>query len=258
MSASSKRGFTVVELLVVVAIIAVLASLLLPALSRAKASAQLTVCRSNLHQMGIALHGYVNDTGYFPVTNDDDENWIIKLLPNLALSRLLPLVRISNAALSNTVFSCPGFSRMPGVYDHDGSSAFGYNTGGATASHNLGLGGDPTINAGALTYKPVPESGIANPTAMPAIGDSFILAPSGQTNHINPPWVVGSQVLPGYSMAAPFGPNAADAYYRRRHPAERWNILCADGHVETVLPGKLFAFDDAAARARWNRDALPH
>src|SRR5437868_4646213 len=101
MATSPKRGFTLVELLVVVAIIAILASLLLPALSRAKASAQLTVCRSNLHQIGIALHVYVNESTFFPVAADDaNGTWITKLLPNLALSRLLPLVSTSNAALS--------------------------------------------------------------------------------------------------------------------------------------------------------------
>lgn len=52
------RGFTLVELLVVIAIIALLIALLLPALSRARAAANSTVCESNLRQLGVAYAEY--------------------------------------------------------------------------------------------------------------------------------------------------------------------------------------------------------
>jgi prepilin-type N-terminal cleavage/methylation domain-containing protein/prepilin-type processing-associated H-X9-DG protein len=56
-----RRGFTLVELLVVVAIIAILAALLLPALAAAKAKAKRINCVSNLKQIGQALQMYVDD-----------------------------------------------------------------------------------------------------------------------------------------------------------------------------------------------------
>jgi prepilin-type N-terminal cleavage/methylation domain-containing protein len=58
-----RAGFTLVELLVVIAILVILLSLILGALARARASASAVACCANLRQIGMALRVYADDNG---------------------------------------------------------------------------------------------------------------------------------------------------------------------------------------------------
>src|SRR5216683_1559418 len=96
-----RKAFTLIELLVVIAIIGVLIALLLPAVQKARESANRAKCQNNLHQIGIALHSYHGDHGSFPsgykntprmpdvpTQTDPGWSWAALLLPYLEQDNL--------------------------------------------------------------------------------------------------------------------------------------------------------------------------
>ena len=76
------RGFTLVELMVAVVIVAVLGSLVFAAAQSVKSKANQTVCANNMRQIGIALQAYADDNGEYPSTAHSERlerSWIYAL-----------------------------------------------------------------------------------------------------------------------------------------------------------------------------------
>ncbi len=86
-----RRGFTLLELIVVILIIAVLAALLFPAISRVKEASRTLSCANRLKQIGLAAHNYRDTHAEFPpgtvlhptLSPDERLSWQVTLLPDL-------------------------------------------------------------------------------------------------------------------------------------------------------------------------------
>jgi len=84
------RGFTLVELLVVLTIIALSCAMLLPALRRAKSAARQTVCQSRLRQWGLAFAAYeAENAGFYPHADGWDRSSDDKPLTREAIADYL-------------------------------------------------------------------------------------------------------------------------------------------------------------------------
>src|SRR6478672_1225029 len=80
--ASRRRGFTLVEMLVVISIIAVLAALLLPAVNMAREAARRAQCSNNLRNLALAAQQFDSAKGYYPASRTFWNDAAYKSSPN--------------------------------------------------------------------------------------------------------------------------------------------------------------------------------
>ena len=94
---TKKHGFTLIEILVVLAVLAILTAILLPVFASARHRARMAACASNLHQISLALHQYAADNdGSYPL---DDP--LLAHNPHLVWALLTPYTH------NTEVFHCP-------------------------------------------------------------------------------------------------------------------------------------------------------
>jgi prepilin-type N-terminal cleavage/methylation domain-containing protein/prepilin-type processing-associated H-X9-DG protein len=281
MKARAARAFTLIELLVVIAVIAILAALLLPALSRARSAADSAGCKSNLHQLTLAVSMYVQETGAYPLgvpRYPGDATLPTALQP--FLSTPWPTDNFTNnmgapswLGPRQSVWACPGYNRVHGIFVNYpfgtvhvfNPSSYGYDIFGGTVDQRYGLGGhraDPEERT--TNWVSCREGTVVSPSDMMALGDSTLPLDIDRASY-------GGLMYGYFFLNAPlFNPgdwnvavnhrpvtDSAVGATEHRHGGQ-WNLGFCDAHVENLRAVQVFDLRSAPVARRWNIDHQPH
>lgn len=231
-------GFTLIELLVVIAIIAILAAMLLPTLSRGKDAAQSARCKSNLHQLGLALKLYTDEFQKYPACAAMDAAnaggysfWDGKILPFAANNRDVFLCPAEKSVITWTN-NPTAPRRNPGYgYNMAGSGSYpawgdslGLDGGGVSGRWGPGLG--------------LPEARVVVSSDMIAVADCKPIS-RGVDNDLDDLFPI--------NLLAELAP--------RHNRGE--NMVFCDNHVEYAKHA-VWLKKTEAERQKWNNDHQPH
>jgi prepilin-type N-terminal cleavage/methylation domain-containing protein/prepilin-type processing-associated H-X9-DG protein len=228
---SASRGFTLVELLVVVSIIAVLIAILLPALAKAREQAKLIQCQSNERAIGQFFAMYGSDGSRFYPPSDYDTSTNNDLTP-LWFNAIMPSTNYSIADAG--ILYCPNAQEYPPpvTFPAGGLSwniSYGYN--------DCGIGGGFWNNTRSWAY----PAGSANPnlgspaqfgrirtsTTTMIVCDAGIVSPA-------PGAAADGEGMPGWCSISSWWDSNFNGIPVPRHHGTL-NCLFADGHVEGIV-----------------------
>jgi prepilin-type N-terminal cleavage/methylation domain-containing protein len=249
--AKCRKGFTLVEVLVVLAIIAILIALLLPAVQAARESARRTTCKNNLKQLALACHNYHDTNHVFPCgwVAENQASWGMLLLPYLEFGLIHDLVNF-NAMMTDTTGTTPNRNvdqirlplalfKCPSSGDVNQTSVF--RCAGAASNSLFGAPGDmgdrPTLGA-VSDY--LANSGAPNLTAarlLPGLSDGIGTwsAATGNVNVINQ--VTNPPVDNGGVMFQDSHVRVADIFDGTSHTAllaEHKGSTCSTGSTNAI------------------------